>query len=498
MIETRRFPDKWLYFPILALASILLIKLIQFSKIIHYFPLHIMADSPDHISKIHFLAQYGFHGLVPNWYNGFILFQSYPPCYYYFSLPFYLLTNNILLTTYVSLILSFVLGFIGVFIFCKLQKISLVKTIAFFFFLFANPILIGYFAEIGRLAAVFTWLVVFVPFCTVIFWYKDHKIDLKFILFIIFLSALILSHTFVLIPTTVLIISLFLIKNKYEKIIISLSTFFSLLITSFWWIPFLKISLSGDRIAGHLAAELLKLPSFISYNTLILLLFWVTLYFYLKDKHKSKEILFFLPLLIFSILFFSRLIVFVPLFNRMPAGPYNLFFLFLPIFLFFKTRFSIYPLIIKKLIFLGLALLAIGSIIVVIIQMSDFPIEYNEIEEEIISVFPQIQNKFTILVNEKEGFPSDVEALVAYASIYYNLSSPHGHYGPAARKEVSNTLDELDEHFKMKDCGAILLDLKKLYVKEVISIDKHCDFLSSCNLKQEIKKQHVCLFSLSD
>jgi len=487
----RKFKNKEFYLPILLLAIIFIIKLIQFSKIVSYFPLR--HDIPSHIANLYFLVEYGFHGFVPNWYNGFTLFEFYPPGYYFFTFPIYLLSNNFSLSTYISLIISFVLGFIGILIFGKTQRISFIRSIALFLFFFANSIFINFFYEIGRLASVFTWLVIFIPFCIIVFWYKDHNIDYKFSLFIIFLSLLILSHTFVFIMSSLLILSLFLIKNKKEKIFILLSVLLSLIITSFWWIPFVKFTLSINHLENFLAREILQLKSFVSYSTILIFILWFTIYFYLKYKNSLKEYIFFTPYLILSILFFTRLIIFIPLFNRVPAGEYNIIFLFLSLFLFFKTDYSIYPIIIKKIIPLVLLILAISSVIITFNML--FLIEHNETEEEMISILPQVHEKFIVL-SEKEFFID--EGLATYAAIYYNLLTPAGHHFSAlAKKEVLETFKELNKNLESKNCKDMIYNLKKLEVKEIISAKEHCDFLTECGIKEKIKKEHACLFYLN-
>ena len=120
--------DKSLKISIFILLFILIIKIFFHLKAIYNFPYYNYGDLTNHISRLYFLATYGLHNLVPHWYNGFILFESYFPGFFYFALPFYLLTKDIIITTIISIILIYILGAIFMYILGKTQKLSMLKT----------------------------------------------------------------------------------------------------------------------------------------------------------------------------------------------------------------------------------------------------------------------------------------------------------------------------------------------------------------------------------
>lgn len=131
--------DKVLLFPIIIMGIYFIYRLIDLSKIITYFPLDYTNDISSYIGMLFFLVKYGYNAIIPNWYNGFILFKIIQPGWYFYTLPIYLITKNILLATYISTISLFIIGFVLLFIIGKNNNFSLIKVLTFFVFSLLQP-----------------------------------------------------------------------------------------------------------------------------------------------------------------------------------------------------------------------------------------------------------------------------------------------------------------------------------------------------------------------
>ncbi|MBU2639591.1 MAG: hypothetical protein KKG75_02670 [Nanoarchaeota archaeon] len=481
--------DRWFYFPVAGLLVIFVVKFISFLKIINYFPLNNYVDLSLKLSELYLLSNYGFHFVVPHWYNGFKLFEIYPPGWYFFSLPIYWVTNNLQITTLISLILMLTLGFLASWLIFK--KIS--KKIIFFVFFFMNPIMIDYIFFIGRFPELFAWVVYLFIFYLV-FRYKDKILDKKgFILFIIFTSIIIISHQYVAILALFLIFLLFLIKPKKEKILIAFMLLVVLLVTSFFWVDFLKVMIDSPYAINPTAYQkdsLLGLHSIISFNTVVLLAWFGIFYFYKKQFiNFKKEKIFFYPLFILSILIITRIITLTPLFNEVPPNAYNLFFLSLSLFMLFKIKF---PDNFKKIIILGLLLVPIFTAILDFEIRPERQLEYTDEQIEIMKLFPKIESKY-IFINKNELYE---DSLIAIATTKYNLYTPLGLYSGQLPIELEKEFETINNALKNKDCELVVSKLKDLEVKNIISYKNSCDLLKNCNLNLESEGNYSCLFTI--
>jgi len=83
--------DKLLLIPLVGTLIIFIIKLISFSGILYKKSASVinLGDMTMHTSFLFFLEKYGFHSIVPAWYDGFQLFHLYAPGWYFFTLPIY-------------------------------------------------------------------------------------------------------------------------------------------------------------------------------------------------------------------------------------------------------------------------------------------------------------------------------------------------------------------------------------------------------------------------
>ncbi|MBU4502549.1 MAG: hypothetical protein KKA79_08175, partial [Nanoarchaeota archaeon] len=111
-----RLKEKYYLFGIIGLIIIFLSKFISFTKLLINCSILKIGDLSDHIPEIYFLAKYGYLNIVPDWYNGFRLFEAYPPGWSFFVYPFYYLFNNLEAAVYIACILLYAIGFSAIFI----------------------------------------------------------------------------------------------------------------------------------------------------------------------------------------------------------------------------------------------------------------------------------------------------------------------------------------------------------------------------------------------
>lgn len=502
--------DKWLYFLIIVMGLYFLIRIIDQAKMIHTFPL-VNNDLSSYVAQLHLLKVCGFHNFCSYWYNGFITFLISSPGWEFFTYPLYLLFNNILLATYISSILMYIIGFIFIFYLGKNQKFSLTKKIAFFVLIFANSINIGNFIVMGRMPSL-NATIFFLGLAAVIYFYKDHEIDKKFVLFFIPLNILIiLSHYQEAALAQILILSLLLIKKGYEKIIVMLSFILSLIFSAFWWWPFLLSSLNSYKssIITHeqgtwfiyrfipkieLTTDFFSSLLIITLPIILLIIF----YFYWDSKNKSpKELLFYSPILFLSFLFWLRLTAYMPIFKHISPDPFLIFFLFFILMLFFKTNFFYYPKIFRTIIILFLILLPITNVAISHTKTPYWNIfEHGNMEKETISLFGYIDP------NEKFVFASYpqpsrsvtyVDYYHAYATIYNNLSTPEGYYYHIVSRDYIKGIRQVREEKNCKNLKKIMLEYNTNYA---IAYKERCELLKNCKFQEIIKKEHTCLYRI--
>ena len=135
--------DRVLFVPIVILLANFLFRIIDYSKIMTHFPLDTINDISSYIAQLFFLKTCGFHAACSYWYNGFTTFTASQPAWYFFTYPIYALTNNVLVSVFISLVLIFVIAFVIIYFAGKRFGLSITQRIAFFLFMFANAIAIG-------------------------------------------------------------------------------------------------------------------------------------------------------------------------------------------------------------------------------------------------------------------------------------------------------------------------------------------------------------------
>ncbi len=482
--------NKILLITVFLLFSYLIIRFIDHGHLLFQFPFDFTNDLSSHIAKVVFLSEYGFHHIVPYWYNGYELFKFYPPAWFYFTLPIYELIGNSQISTYLSLGLIYVIGLVFFLILGKMHKFSKLESIFYFLFFLASPIAIGNFIKLGRLPELFGWLM-FIPFAGLILWYKDNKIDKKIWLLVIVYSIMLLSHQTTFIIASVLLICLFLVKNYKERIILIGASIITAVLTSFWWYPFIRDIKQSSILEPTFSNRLFLWEGLLAENILSLLIplaFIFMFYFYWKSLKKSKkELIFFFPLLIIAVLFLFRLIAFIPGLNILYPDVYHHFFIFMILYLYLKTNF---PLRLSKIFHVAIVPISIIMILASIF-MTPWFVENSQLDEDIISLLPAVEGKFVMYgITESYG-----KAYYSYAPVYYNLSTPAGWSHNEKSTEYLESFKEMGKAFREGSCEELKLKMKELDTKTIITSDEFC--VNSCELDKTKEKGRACLLVIN-
>jgi len=489
--------DKFFYLPIIILGIYLIIRLIDQAQIIWIFPLDKFNDWSSYMAQLHFLKVCGFHNFCPYWYNGFTNFLINQPGWYFFIYPLYLLTNNVQLTAYLSLIITLGLSLLALYLARKRLDLSKTKVVAFFLFFFGNAIAIGNFIRLGKIHELFGWLNAIVIFIFLLI-YKDKNLDKNFFFIIPFYFFAILAHQNTALISSLAILGLFLIKKFKERLIIISSGLITLILTSFWWVAYIK-NFFGTTSATIIVGNTLKTINKATYNDNIVaivvpLLFFGILYFYIKsNNNKKREFIFLLPQTFIAFVLLTRLIIFIPFLKHVFPDSYALFLLFFAIFMFFKIDFNLVKEY-QKFIAIGLVLASILSIVLNILFTPLF-INHTALEKETLDVIDNVNERFVILVTPLR-LTSYPNAYYAYSAIYKNLSTAGGWYPSAINPNYINKVENLNNMIKDKNCPLLKKELYELNTTMVITYDKHCETLEECGFNKKINKSRACLYSL--
>ncbi|MAF50484.1 MAG: hypothetical protein CMH64_00160 [Nanoarchaeota archaeon] len=485
--------DRWFYLGILIIGIFLAIRLIDQSKIMWMFPLDYANDHSAHIAKIHFLAKYGYGNIVPNWWGGFPLLKFYHPGSALFALPLFYIFQSAQIAEFIAMLFIFFFGFISVYFMGKNMNWSVVKRVAFFFFFFGNPLFISY-LRVGRFGEMFGFFWATVLFLIII-WYKDHEIDKKFLFFIPVYGILLVSHISVFMVFSSLVFALFLIKSFREKILILISGAISLAWTSFWWLPF-YIGIRDTMVGGFygLQRTLLtstpytlgdRLTSFI-----IPIAFLIIFYFSWKSSNKfRKDWLFYSVPLILCVLFITRIAAFIPFVNRPVPDTYNLYFLFLSLFMLFNLNIDGLSRKFRKIILTGLVILPIIWVLISIQLTAFFPV-YGPLEDDLVSILPSVQGSFMSVGSTGRIYS---HAVYAYAAIKHDLTTPSGWGAESVPFDHTSRLWQLQDDLTNDRCDEFTEGLDYLGVTDVVAYED-CDKLKECGLTRELKKEYFCLY----
>jgi len=468
---------------VIILALILIIKLIQLSKMIYFYPSY---DFSSHIANLFFLKEYGFHGIAPNWYHGLVVLRYYPPLFFFFAYLFYSIISNLQLAFYISFIGVILIGFFGIHLLGNVLKFSIIKRLFLFLFFYANPITIPWFYNIGRVPEMLGWTLLFY-LLSLLFAYKNKKLDKKFFIFlIIILTLILLAHILILVLALFLVFGLFLIKDNKEKIKIIISLISVPLLSSFWLFDFIK---NVNTLNYAPSYRLYSHPTEVIYSMLIPLVFLGIIYLYKKVKKiNKKEFLFYIPLLLISFLYLSNLFLYIPILKSIEPRTYGILLMLISTILILDLKPNKRAL---NLISIGVLILSLTIATVVLVRYNqiDFPL-YSEQEIGTLNLIPLVKEKFIAV-----GKNGDVNKrhIYAYGAVKYNTTTPLGWGIQQVSKRIEGIQEEIKISLNTKNCERFTNIIKKLEVKEIISHKNKCDFLKSCNLYEKKESGQYCL-----
>jgi len=484
----KKVSDKILYIPIIIISLVFLYRLIDQAQMMWVFPLDFTNDWSSYIAQLSFLDKCGFHNLCPYWYNGFISFQLVPPGWFFFTYLILFFVQDYVKAAFISMLLIFILAFFVVYKFGIANKISRTKSVLFFLLLFANASAIGNYIRLGRMLEFFSFFL-FVLFAFIILYYRDKKFDWKFLFVVPIYSLLLISHQTFAVLSSLLLISIFLVKDNKNRLIIIYLFLLALVIDSFWLIDYIKNFFTSAGTISPIGLNLFSLDKeYILENffsVIIPLIFLVIFFIYIKkNKYNRKEILFFLPIVIISLLFLFRITAFIQVFRYIYADVYMGFILFFILYLFFKN-FKI-----NRLFFFGLLIISILSLLINVFYTPYF-VKHTELEENTLELLGYVDDSFYITPHKYTTSYS--KAYYSYAPIYLNLSTPSGWY-KIKPTSYYDKLREFSDSVVKRDCKTLKKGAYELNDTYIISYDEDCDFLETCRINKIKQVNNVCLY----
>tara|TARA_Y100000310_G_scaffold339097_2_gene430704 strand:- start:5210 stop:6691 length:1482 start_codon:yes stop_codon:yes gene_type:complete len=477
-------------FTIILLALTLLIKLIDQLKLLISFPGGFINDLSSYLAQLYFLDVCGFHQFCSYWYNGFTAFLITPPGWYFFTYPLYLLFGDVKIATYLSMILILLFSYLIIHHFGKKLQIPPLQRVLFFLLLFANANAIRGLFRSGRpheLLAWFLFLLLF--FITLI--YFNKKITSSFYFTSIIYAFLIITYFSVAIYAGLLFLSLFLVKKNKEKLQIVITVIIGFLLSSFWFVPFLK-NIKGTFITTFYPSEWLLVFSMNSLfkqlgAILFPLAFFFVFYITWKQQKKNKKLLlFYTPFIILAALLFFRLTPFIPVLRNIPPTQYFTLFILLTGYLLITLKQQ------KTYLLLGLSIVALISTVIVLFFTTPYEV-HNQDTQDLIELFPYIEGRYIAL----DLAPKEIYAkpLSAYAAIYHNLDNTLGWYPHVKEQTYFEKVSKLKQAFRERNCAETIKRLKQLNTTTILT-HAGCDFLAKCEMQKVVEKHDYCAYSI--
>ena len=471
--------------PIIILLLFFITKLYHLTYLVNFLP---SRDFPWGFVRIFYGSIYGFNGYVPNLINGFKISLLYPPLHTIIGSKIYSIFGNIGLAMVLSIILIYIIGFIGVWYLGHVRRWDYGKRLFLFLIFFANPISIFLFNLSGRIPEMLGWafLLTILP---IIYYYKNNTIDKKFMLYFSPLSALlILSHQIIIAFLGIFLLGLFIIKNNKERLYIIASGMLSLALTSWWWIPML-MNWKNSSMSIWIGMNQLSSKIEILFAIFTSVLFFGMFYFYYKDKKDNKELLFYLPAGVVALTYLTTLIKYIPMLNKPFPRTYALFFFLLSLVLLLEINFN------EKNSRKMNRIVIFLVIFFVIFSLIRYPTMdfclYNEENRNIFKTFESIDGNF-IVVSKRSMFPA--EGVYEYGAIFYNLTTPDGQYLQGKQPSQIKIEGKIKKDVIDENCKELREDLNLLKVTEVISEGDTCNFLAKCWFKKKATNGNICLF----
>ncbi len=488
----------WISFVVILLGSVLVIRLVDQSQLLSEFPLDRVNDVSSYMAQLFFLDQCGFHQPCPYWYNGFTAFLITPPGWFFFALPLYKIFGDVKIATYASMVLLFLISFLTIFYFGRrFFHFTLVQRLAFFTLFFGNAIAIGNFIRLGRVHELFAWTI-FLLLAFFILYYNHAEIPWSFFFLSFIYAGLLLSYLAIGIMVGLLFIGLFLVKSTVrERVIITLTILASFALSSFWIIPFvLNINQSFIPYERHSEWLFDFSPEHFFTNiavTIVPLLLFVVFYFVYRTTSRRRELLVYSPILLLGFLLLTRLVVFVPVFNKIWQDPYLVFFSFFLLFLFFRINWTtLSPLIRYTALFCLVAFSLLSAAFSLF--YTPYFIHHTDLDRDVLSLLSFVDDRFLYHAVSDE-LPYS-KALFSYAPVYHNLTTAGGWYHHLKTPAYLDYLQTLELAFRSQDCSLFYTTAHTVNTPYHLSYDSGCSFLNSCGFKLIRQERRACLYHL--
>ena len=484
------------YLALILLFANFIYRLIDQSKLIKYFPLDYNNDGSSYMAQLFFMKVCGFHSYCSYWYNGFTAFLHSPPGWYFFTLPILEIFGKVNIAMYLSILLILILSFFIIYFLYKKLNFSKTERIAMYIFLFGNAITVGNFIRLMRTHELFAWMN-FLIFFFIIYYYKDNILDKRFILAALVWAVIFISYQSVGILSSLLFLSLFLVKKGKEKIYVILSGIFGLLLSAFWWIPFILRIGESSIISVHQGAWVWVFNKMNLYTNIIsfilpLILIIFTIILIKNCTNKNKEIKFWAPVFILSLIFLLRLQPFLPVFGSIFPDPYLVFFLFISIFLFLCI---IKKIKLKNYIFILVLIIIIFSVLFNFINTPQFVKPITNKDLEINNYLGIINGSFIIYGDISPTiYP---KAVYSYAATDYNLTTPLGWYPHIKPLSYYKSVSALNEYIINNNCQNFSSGLNDYNINYIISDNIYCELIAKCSLTKISSGENSCLYTIN-
>ncbi len=475
---------------IVLLAITLVVRILDFAKITKYFPTDNINDISSYMAQLYFLDACGFHQMCEYWYNGFTAFLFTPPGWYWFAYPWYLISGNVKIATFLAMMVTLTVAFIFIYKFGKRLNIEPLLGILFFLIVFANANAIRGFLRTGRPHEMLAW-VWFIMLFWILLYYQDRKINAKIYWASILFAAVILTYVAVAIFAALLFLGFVLCKKgsqRSQAIIVACGGF---LLTTFWSIPYL-LNL-GDSVMTSLEQGkwllmfqkelLLKQVGAFMFPMIFLILF----YLMWKERKKGTTLYFFAPLIGLAVLFATRATSFIPVLKDIFPSPYFSLFIILAAYCLIQILNQQ-----KKnnmLVYLGMLGTIIISCSVALFYTVYFEVPNEEVQD-LLELIPKIEQRYALF-----GLPQSIypKAIVAYAAIYHQKSTYNGHYIHVKDKEYKQEIELLSQAHVKKDCKQFTEKMEILQTNEMIGKES-CTFFQQCGFLLKAENNGFCLY----
>ncbi|MDP1694709.1 MAG: hypothetical protein Q8L34_04170 [Candidatus Woesearchaeota archaeon] len=476
---------------IVLLAITLIIRLLDFAKITKYFPTDNINDISSYMAQLFFLDACGFHQMCQYWYNGFTAFLFTPPGWYWFAYPWYVMSGDVKIATFIAVIITLIIAFVFIYKFGKHLNIKPWLRVLFFLIVFANANAIRGFLRTGRPHEMLAW-VWFIMLFWILIYYKDKKIDAKIYWTSLVFAAIILTYVAVAIFAAMLFLGFVLCKKGSERFKAMSAAVIGFLLTTFWSIPYV-INL-GDSVVTSLEQGrwllmfqkelLLKQAGAFIFPLIFLILFYIMW----KERKEKTTLYFFAPLIVLAIAFATRITAFIPALKDIFPSPY--FSLFIILGAYCLMQIVNEPKGNKTFLYLGVFAAIVISCSIALFYTVYFEVPNEEVQD-LLELIPKIEERYALF-----GLPPSIypKAIVAYAAIYHQKSTYNGHYIHVKNKEYKQEIELLSQAHVKRDCKQFTEKMEILETTEVIGKES-CSFFEQCGFSLKAENGGFCLYS---